>query len=158
MNNHQPPKQSSHNAPHQADSEALFMAQDDYEGESLECQLDSEFVDAMSRGDAPAVVRALRKMKQLDGVTLEILADHFEGTACPETIFPFELRFVRRRRGRPVDARSQARPLHRAIAVNRALETCPKKEAAVADVMEKTGRSRATIFKALKKNAPPKVK
>ena len=35
VNDHQPPKQSSHNTPQQAASEALFMDQDDYEGDPL---------------------------------------------------------------------------------------------------------------------------
>jgi hypothetical protein len=157
MKQHQISKLSAQTTAQQTDSEVVFAPEEDCEPDSPECRSANAFLEALARGDAPAVARGLRKMKQLDGVALEILADHFEGKPTPELIYPFILKFVRRRRGKPVDAWSHAKPLARALAVNCALKTNRKKEAAVAEEMEKTGLSRSTIFKALRKQTSPKA-
>jgi hypothetical protein len=101
MKQHQISKLSAQTTAQQTDSEVVFAPEEDCEPDSPECRSANAFLEALARGDAPAVARGLRKMKQLDGVALEILADHFEGKPTPELIYPFILKFVRRRRGKP---------------------------------------------------------
>lgn len=116
-----------------------------------------EFIDALAHGDSAAASAALRDMKRLRGGALELMAELLEDD--PGSSFPTRLLFKHRRRGRPYHRFTRgAKSLGRSHDFERAKADIirsgkkPKTEAAVADVTEKTGRSRSTIFRAMRQH------
>jgi hypothetical protein len=117
---------------------------------------EEKLVDAVMRGNRTAVGAALRDMKQLRGEALELVAQVLEdspklGPSIPHLIFVY-------RRGRPHHPlTSGAIAFGRSFLFERAKAEIirsgkkPKTEAAVADVMDKTGLARATVFRALRR-------
>jgi hypothetical protein len=120
---------------------------------------EKKLIDALMRGDRAATHAALRVMKQLSGEALEVIAELLGDPS--KSSFPILLVFRQRRRGRPYHPLTSAvrtfawrHAFARAEAEIIRAGKKPKTEAAVADLMQKTGRSRGTVFKARKQHSP----
>jgi len=120
---------------------------------------EKKLIDALMRGNQAAAGAALRNIKQLRGAALELMVELL-GNPSGSSL-PIRLVFRQRRRGRayhPLTAAASAFAWRHAFAVAEAeiirAGKKPKTEAAVADLMQKTGRSRGTVFKALKRQRP----
>jgi hypothetical protein len=118
---------------------------------------EEKFIGALAHSDGAAASAALRDMKRLRGGALELIAELLEDG--PRSSFPTRLLFKYRRQGRPYHRFTKgAKSLGRSHAFESAKADIirsgkkPKAEAAVADVTEKTGHSRATVFRALRQH------
>lgn len=89
---------------------------------------------ALMAGDEAAAAKALRKLDELHNPLLEVLADLFDGDPGYGDLYPYRLRLVARRRGRPpLDSLTkQAKEQSIARAVARALNKFGNLESAVA--------------------------
>jgi hypothetical protein len=121
---------------------------------------EKKLINAIKRRNRAATGAAVRDMKQLRGEALELVIKLLDNSSKLGQSIPCRLLFVYRRRGRPHHPlTSGARSLGRSFLFERAKAEIiqsgkkPKKEAAIADVMEKTGLCRATVFKSLRKAA-----
>jgi hypothetical protein len=119
---------------------------------------EKKLINALMCGDRAAAGAALRDMKQLRGEGLELVAQLLAD--CPNLgqSIPRQLLFAYRRRGHPHHPlTSGAIAFGRSFLFERAKAEIvrsgkkPKTEAAVADVMDKTGLARATVFRALRR-------
>jgi hypothetical protein len=110
-----------------------------------------EFFEAIAEGDSKKAADALRRIDQLGPSDLQLLADLISGDPALAKLFPFRIKFARRTPGKPSDKLAKsATAFQIARAVDHELTKCGKLEAAVETVGDRTGRSRATIFRALK--------
>ena len=114
---------------------------------------EKKLIDALMRGDRAAVAAALRNIKQLRGAARELMVELL-GDPSGSSL-PIRLVFRQRRRGRachPLTAAASDFAWRHAFAVAEAeiirAGKKPKTEAVIADLMQKTGRSRGTVFKA----------
>jgi len=85
--------------------------EDDFEPDPLECQAEDDFLTALATADETAAAQALRTLVSLggalNGISLEILAERFEGQ--PDLHYPWLLRFHRAKKGAPPADRLRAR-------------------------------------------------
>jgi hypothetical protein len=108
---------------------------------------------ALMAGDEAAAAKALRELDELHNPLLEVLADLFDGDPVYGGLYPYRLKLVPRRRGRPPVDELTKQALEQTIAraVHYALPKFAKLEAAVAHVQHELLKgkklSRATIFK-----------
>jgi hypothetical protein len=119
---------------------------------------EKKLIDVLMRRDRAALAAALRNIKQLRGAARELIADLLGDPS--KSSFPLRLVFRQRRRGHPCHPLTSA---VRAFAWRHAFARAeaeiiragkkPKTEAVVADLMQKTGRCRATVFRARKKHS-----
>jgi hypothetical protein len=114
-----------------------------------------DFVRALMAGDSATAAKVLRKIEQLPRSVHEIVADLLDGDPALAALFPYRLKLVPRRRGKPPAsyAIKQAKEQTIALAVHFALIKFGKLESAVAHVRDQqkklTGKSmsRSTIIK-----------
>jgi hypothetical protein len=122
----------------------------------LEPATSDDFAEALKNGDALAVGDVLRRMKGLGVGDCELLADLFVHEPSIRELFPYRLRFVRSRVGRPTGDLLQK--LHDKTRIkeifSRALVKSGKYEAAVQETVEKTKLSRTMVTGALAAQKP----
>jgi hypothetical protein len=113
----------------------------------LEPATSDDFAEALKNGDALAVGDVLRRMKGLGAGDCELLADLFVDEPSIREIFPFRLRFVRSRVGRPTGDLLQKQHDKTRIEkiYSRAFAKSGKYEAAVQETVEKTKFSRTIV-------------
>jgi hypothetical protein len=117
----------------------------------LEPATSDDLAQALMCGDALAVGDVMRRMKGLGAGDCELLADLFVDEPSIRHIFPFRLKLIRSRRGKPGNyMKRMAENTRIQWAVEDALKEYKNLEAAVAHVMETKNLSRARIFRALK--------
>ena len=116
----------------------------------LEPATSDDFAEALKCGDALAAADVLRRMKGLSAGDCELLADLFVDEPSIREIFPFLLKLIRSRPGKPRDFLKKAAE-NTAIrwAVESARKEYGKNEAAVLHVMKTKKLSRQRIFRAL---------
>jgi hypothetical protein len=116
----------------------------------LEPATSEDLADALAAGDALAVGAVLRRMKGLSAGDCELLADLLADEPSIREIFPFRLKFIRSRRGKPRDFMKRAAENTRIRwDFERARKEYKSFEAAVADVMKKRKLSRARVLRAV---------
>lgn len=118
---------------------------------------EENLIDALMRGNRAKASAALHNMKKLSGSALDLVAQLLEDNPKLSSSVPYRLVFAYRRRGRPyhpLRAKSFCRYLALANAKADMIRSGKKAkiEAAVASVTEKTGRSRATVFRAVRRH------
>jgi hypothetical protein len=102
-----------------------------------------KFLNALSCGNTDAAAQWLRKKGKLHLAELERLADHLDD---PDKKLPWRLVPRQRRRGTPADPlQSSAKTFVLSLLVDKSAFAKDSKEAAVQDVMTRTGLSRSTI-------------
>ncbi len=125
-----------------------MIEHDVFGGPEVEAKV--QFITALAKGSNSAAAEALRTLASLDwrleGDTLEILADQFEGLT--NRSFPFMLQFKRPRKGRP--RLSQEEAGWRRIRIERAVEDARSKpnmnrKAAINEVSKRMGLCQATV-------------
>jgi hypothetical protein len=113
----------------------------------LEPASSDDFAEALKNGDALAVGDVLRRMKGLGAGDCELLADLFFDEPSIRKLFPYRLRFIRSRVGRPTGDLVQK--LHDNTRIkeifSHALAKSGKYEAAVQETVEKTKLSRTIV-------------
>ena len=135
--------------------EPIDLTDDDIEPPSKHEAIQDDFARALMAGDAAAAAKALRKLKELHSPMLDVLADLFDGDPVYGDLYPYRLKLVPRRRGRPVvdSLTKQAKEQAIAQAVARALKKFGNLEFAVTHVQHQqvshTGKkmSRSAIIR-----------
>jgi hypothetical protein len=117
--------------------------------------LQDEFVRTLMTGDAATGAKVLRKLDELNKPVLGYLADLLDGDPALTNLFPYRLKLVPRRRGRPpadyLTKQVKEQAIARAVAL--ALRKFKKLDAAVNHVQHqyasRTGQaiSRSAVYK-----------
>jgi hypothetical protein len=104
-----------------------------------------DFAEALKDGNAQVVADVLCRLGRLSLSDCELLADHFVGK--PSKLFPFRLKFVRGRRGRP--AGDQFKKLQDDAKIKQVFDDeyakTGKFEAAIKETMDKTKHKRTRV-------------
>ena len=124
----------------------------DDDDEPIDDQASEDLLYALQDGDGVAAGQAMRQLRDpiaIDSFLLRLLADMLEGNPSQSADFPWRLKMVGRRSGRPPKPWArQANSRWIWQKVKDALVHTGKLESAVAEVRKKYGWSRAKIFKA----------
>ncbi len=124
----------------------------DDDDEPIDDQAREDLLYALQDGDGVAAGQAMRQLRDpiaIDSFLLRLLADMLEGNPSQSADFPWRLKMVGRRSGRPPkpwSRRANSRWIWQKV--KDALVHTGKLESAVAEVRKKYGWSRAKIFKA----------
>ncbi len=119
----------------------------DDDDEPIDDQAYEDLRYALQDGDGVAAGQAMRQLRDpiaIDSFLLRLLADMLEGNPSQSADFPWRLKMVRRRSGRP--RRANSRWIWQKV--KDALVHTDKLESAVAEVRTKYGWSRSKIFEA----------
>ena len=82
-------------------NELIPLLDDDIEPPSENGLIEDEFVQALAAGDAATAAKALRKLDALYRPVPDLLADLFDGDPVLGALFPYRLKLVPRKRGKP---------------------------------------------------------
>jgi hypothetical protein len=81
--------------------EPIPFPEDDAEPPPAGEAIRDDFTMALMAGNAAAGAKALRKLDELPRLDLETLADLFDGDPILSSLFPYRLKLVPRKRGKP---------------------------------------------------------
>jgi hypothetical protein len=107
-------------------------------------KISKSLLDAIASGDAHAIADIFRHKNSLNADELKMLADLLDDNPEGDVCLKYRLQLVRHRAGNSSDLlKTEANIFMRNFLVEKS--TALKKEAAIAEVMQKAGRSKATI-------------
>jgi hypothetical protein len=125
---------------------------DEYEhdDEPIDDQAREDLLFALMDGNGAAAAHALRHLRDpIDDFVRGLLADMLEGNPSQHSDFPWRLKMVGRRSGRPENAWSRQATWHSIWKrVKEAQLRTGKLESAITEVRQRLGFSRSKIFKA----------
>jgi hypothetical protein len=101
MDSPQLPKPPTQQAGQHASDGFVLAFEEDFEPDSLECQLTDEFIQGLWLGQGPEAASALLELKELIGEPLKSLASLLDDSQVDDYLFPQRLEFRNRRRGKP---------------------------------------------------------
>ena len=118
--------------------EPIPLPDDDTEAPLAHEPSHDDLARALMAGDEAATAKALRKLDELHNPLLEVLADLFDGDPVYGGLYPYRLKLVPRRRGRPPvdELTKQVKEQAVARAVAHALDKFGNLESAVAHVQQ----------------------